>query len=226
MDENQLKKIESILKKKDLLDRKVFKICGEEKLPKKYNKNQHSKKYYSKNKPTKTYLKSKQHIDDYVEYHDFNQNYLLEAPKQKNKNIKRKRKTPQQIYDQLNRNSCVSTIQKYKNKALTPEPFKPPIDQVDTLESVSVQTPVILKRGNDYVYDRMYYYKCFVNSKLQHQYFQGWVKKFNRKQIKDMKEQLADALCRKIEKNKKRRNESSTDSEIDADLPPIYDDFS
>ncbi|OHT15084.1 hypothetical protein TRFO_14427 [Tritrichomonas foetus] len=137
---------------------------------------------------------------------------------------KRKAKSPQQIYDDLNRNSYMVKIRKYKNSSLVPEPFKPSSSQVEVRENIAIQSPASLRGGSDFLNDRMKYFQSLTKSRMKRKAFNSWVSKWGRNQVQKMRNDLKMALENKKAEKMKREIDSSTDSEMDKDLPPLFDE--
>ncbi|KAK8891007.1 hypothetical protein M9Y10_028210 [Tritrichomonas musculus] len=109
----------------------------------------------------------------------------------------RRKKSPQQIYDDLNRQSWTIKIRKYKNPKLVPVALNPPQSEVDTLQHTEVQTPISMRYGGEkkeIINSKFDFYQTIVNSKLKRWAFNAWLSRWSRLEIKKLRNELRRAI--------------------------------
>lgn len=113
----------------------------------------------------------------------------------KSKKTKKIRRSPEQLFNDLNRQSYTIKIKKYKNPKLVPEAIKLPQSEVETLEHREVQTPISMKYGDNKILNSKFeFYRTFINSNLKRRLFNQWLSKWSRKEIKKLRNDLRKAI--------------------------------
>lgn len=117
-------------------------------------------------------------------------------PKKK-KCFKRTKRSPDQLFNDLNRQSYTIKIKKYKNPKLVHEAIKLPQSEIETLEYAQVQTPLSMKFGEDkrkILNSKFEFYRTYMNSNLKRRLFNQWLSKWSRIEIKKLRNELRKAI--------------------------------
>lgn len=141
------------------------------------------------------------------------------------KKVKIIKKTPQQIYDDLNRQSHSIKIRKYKDPRLVPEAIHLPQSDIETLEHAEVQTPISFKLGG-LLNSKFEFYRTFMNSKMKKKFFNWWFSKWSRLEIKKLRNDLRVAIVNakdNIEEKKKYMRDYEFDDSLYSNIKK-YDD--